>query len=63
MSVIERIGDAIGRFAKRMEQSGCRHHWRPARTRKSLVRYCPRCGKIEDLTPEMFYAYFGRIGP
>ena len=39
----------------------CPHYWRPARTSKGAARHCPLCETTQQLTEEMFYAYFGRV--
>lgn len=38
----------------------CPHKWRPAKVMGKPARYCNICEEVEMLTPENFYAYFGR---
>jgi hypothetical protein len=37
------------------------HVWLGALTSKGAARHCKLCKTTENLTDEMFYAYFGRI--
>lgn len=40
----------------------CKHReWRPVLTRDGQGRVCRKCGALEELSKEMFWAYFGRI--
>jgi hypothetical protein len=49
------------------KQLRCEHFWRPGlQTRRYAatvqpVKVCDYCGKVVELTPEGFYAQFGRM--
>jgi hypothetical protein len=56
------------RFRRWWKQRRCEHFWRPARESVRWVRgsdrpvkVCDYCGKVVELTPELFYAQFGRM--
>lgn len=59
------------KWLKRFKQLTCKHCWRPAFFNTATVKYlmmpaqparfCEVCRKVEVLSVEQFYAYFGRM--
>jgi len=54
------LRDLFDRLLDWDEQHRCHHSWRPAKKGTKPARCCRICEKVEIISPEMFYAYFGR---
>lgn len=59
---VTRIQKPFDNLSQWIDQSLCRHVFRPAVEDKTPARVCKFCDKLELLTKEEFFAYFGEVG-
>jgi hypothetical protein len=60
MNLLHRLGYWVDHMVDVIASTTCKHKWRPARTTFAPARYCDHCELVETISPETFYALFGR---